>query len=408
MKIFAIILLFSLAFADLKPKHCRPCDTGTSVDELNEYRKKVEYLMKEFESVSKLHKSCLSERFIVLTALHFSEGHFSFDREEFVNYDVFFRGVKDLKICGTEHFLPDSWPTDRDFPDFKPIFDSLRSLNPVLYSDQVDAWSYAFSLLKSYLTQCVSKDHPLDQDFFNKYGPGQDIANVTFLPKSRNFVEFSFKHRFLPELRGFKEDSRMYTDALKDSLKYVEQHFTARVFVPTTGETGSITESGLNDPLGFQVLWVKKDYPFRVLHNLELRGNVNGNLSVYVFEGNGKLREVETLRNIRTEGNAIISLREFNLNLNDKDIVLFDIEGEGSLSKGSLAGNVGRVLMKNIVLINKSIARNRFKNPKVGQMFEVENAENGVDAVLELAREKEVGKRRSPIVMVEERKEKDY
>ena len=64
--------------------------------------------------------------------------------------------------------------------------------------------------------------------------------------------------------------------------------------------------------------------------------------------------------------------------------------------------------MKNLVLINKRIARNRFKNPKVGQMFEVENAANGVDAVLELAKQKEVGKRRTPVVMVEERKENDY
>ena len=368
----------------------------------------MDNLVKEFESVSKLHKNCLSQRFIVLTGLHFSEGHFSFDREEFVNYDVFFRGVKELKICGTEHFLPESWPTDRDFPDFKPIFESLRNLNPILYSDQVDAWGDSFSLLKSYLNQCVSKEHPLDQDFFNKYGPGTDVANVTFIPKSRNFVEFSFKHRFLPELMGFKEDGRMYTEALKDSLKYVEQHFTARVFVPTTGETGGYAESGLSDPLGFQVLWVKIDYPFRVLHSIALRGNINGNLSVYVFEGNGKLKEVETLRNIKTEGNALISLRDFNLNLNDKDIVLFDIEGEGSLAKGSFGENIGRVIMKNLVLINKRIARNRFKNPKVGQMFEVENAANGVDAVLELAKQKEVGKRRTPVVMVEERKENDY
>ena len=152
----------------------------------------------------------------------------------------------------------------------------------------------------------------------------------------------------------------MCTDALKDSLRYVEQHFNARVFVPTTGEaTGrtSSESSGFNDPVGFQVLWVKNDYPFRVLHSIALRGNVNGNLIVYVFEGNGKLRDVETLRNIQTQGDAVISLREFNLNLNDKDIILFDIEGEGELARGSFGGNVGRVVMKNLVLFNKGIQR---------------------------------------------------
>ena len=403
MKIFLCILFLLFFVAHSKPSHCPPCDKGSTVEELNDYKKKVDNVLKELEEISKLHKACLNEQFIVLTAVDFSNGFFSFTREEFVNYERFFLLIKDLQICGTDHLIPDSWPSERELPDLKPILQKLKDKNPVLYSDQLDAWSYTLSLFKSYLTQCTSKNQPLDHAFFNKFGPGMDIVNVTFNPKSRSNSDFSFRHRFLPELSGYTEDRKIATEAFNDALKYIETHFVPRFLVPTSDYAqGSSLQS---DPVGFQLLWTKGNNPFKVLNGIKLRGNINGNLTVYVFDGNGRLREVETIKNIKTEGEALISLLDFNVDLNDKDIVLFDVEGEGGLSNGSTGENtIGKVVTKNLVLINKSIQRYRFKNPKVGQNFEVQNTETGVLAVLELARKEEGGKRKSPVLKVETEK----
>ena len=404
MKVFLCIIFLFFFVAHSKPSHCPPCDKGSTVEELNDYKKKVDNVLKELEEISKLHKECLNKQFIVLTAVEFSEGFFSFTREEFVNYERFFQLIKDLQICGTEHLLPDSWPSERELPDLKPIFQKLKEKNPVLYSDQLYAWSSTLSLFKSYLTQCTSKSQPLDHAFFNKFGPGMDIVNVTFTPKSRSNNAFSFRHRFLPELSGYTEDRKIATDAFNDALKYIEAHFVPRFFVPTGESTqGNSLQS---DPVGFQLLWTKGNNPFKVLHGLKLRGNINGYLTVYVFDGNGRLKEVESsYKRIKTEGEAVISLSDFNVDLNDKDIVLFDVDGEGGLSHGgSGESTIGKAITNNLVLINKSIPRYRFKNPKVGQNFEVQNTETGVVVVLELMRKEEGGKRRSPVVNVEAEK----
>ena len=155
----------------------------------------------------------------------------------------------------------------------------------------------------------------MEHDFFKKYGPGTDVESVTFIPKTSSNKDFSFTHRFLPELIGYTEDEKMSQDSFKDALRFVDTHFTPRVYLLTKIDGQQEKDITQSDPIGFQMLWVKGKYPFNVLNSMKLRGNVNGNLTVYVFEGNGKLREVETIKNIKTEGETMISLKDFNLNL---------------------------------------------------------------------------------------------
>ena len=84
-------LLSSLLFFLCKAIQCPSYDQGITVEQSNNYKKRLDNLMKEREEIAKLHKKCLNERFIVLTELRFSDGTFSFRREEFVNYEIFFQ-----------------------------------------------------------------------------------------------------------------------------------------------------------------------------------------------------------------------------------------------------------------------------------------------------------------------------
>ena len=64
-------------------------------------------------------------------------------------------------------------------------------------------------------------------------------------------------------------------------------------------------------------------------------------------------------------------------------------------------GVVGIAALNNLMIINMRIKRNKLKNPKVGQFFEVDNTENGVEMELELARKEEGGKRKSPVLKID-------
>ena len=102
----------------------------------------------------------------------------------------------------------------------------------------------------------------------------------------------------------------MTKESFKDFLRYVDTYFIPRVFVNTSAEEQQHRNIIQSDLFGFQVLWAKETHPFNVLTSLNLRGNFNGSLTIYVFECNGKLRDLETIKNIKTNGNATIILKE--------------------------------------------------------------------------------------------------
>ena len=64
-----------------------------------------------------------------------------------------------------------------------------------------------------------------------------------------------------------------------------------------------------------------------------------------------------------------------------------------------------KVNVNNLILINKSIPKTRFKNPKIGKNFEVEDSGNRVEAVLELARKEEGRTRKRVDLTIEVDKE---
>ena len=198
----------------------------------------------------------------------------------------------------------------------------------------------------------------------------------------------------------------MTKQSFKDFFRYVDSYFIPRVFVNTSASAEEQQHRNIaqSDLFGFQVLWAKETHQFNVLTSLNLRGNFNGSLTIYVFEYNGKLRDVEAIENIKTNGNATIILKDFNMDLNDKDIVMFEIEGEGGLSKVN-STTVKKVNVNNLILINKSIPKTRFKNPKIGKNFEVEDSGNRVEAVLELARKEEGRTRKRVDLTIEVDKE---
>ena len=87
------------------------------------------------------------------------------------DYHEFFQNLISLEICGTERVLPYSWSIYAlDLTDFNPVFEKLMEKNALMYSDQVEAWSKSFALLRNYLMKC-SENQPVEQEFFKKYGP---------------------------------------------------------------------------------------------------------------------------------------------------------------------------------------------------------------------------------------------
>ena len=165
MLIYPIFWLFSRS----KAKTCPSQDQGITVDQLNNYKKKVHNLIKEGEEIINLHNKCLDNRFIMLNDVYFINGVFSL--YQIFDYNEFFKNVFSLEICDTERVLPNSWPHgELEFPVFNQAFEKLMEKNALMYSDQVEAWSKSFALLRNYLMKC-SENQPVEQEFFKKYGP---------------------------------------------------------------------------------------------------------------------------------------------------------------------------------------------------------------------------------------------
>ena len=410
MNYYLVSLLISFLLVNLVVPKDPTWDADKAYDKIKDYTKIMESLLKLAEEGMNLHEKCENLHFNAITALHFSGAKLTFDQSEGLDYEEgFFSNIKKFEESDKEHFvMPKELPNKAKFPNLREFFlENFKNKNPWIYENQAIEWQNSLNRLVRFLSQCNSKDNIFNHEFIRKYDK-QGIENVTFYPRQKNQGNFSFSHSFVGENNDFSDDARM-PSSLTDALKYIEKHFVGRLKLPTSIPSSETSSENIEirNPFGFQILWNKEERNFNVLRDITLRGDIHGNLLVYVFEGNGKLKDMETLRNIRTEGEALITLSEININLNDKDVILFDVEGEGTLAKtGTYEHNTG-VAVNGMVIVNKHIPAWRFKNPKVGMIFDLEGCGYALDGDLELARKEESGKRKSPVVLVR-KKEENY
>ena len=404
MNYYLAFLLISFLLLNIVAPKDPNWDADRAYDKIKSYNKIMESLFKLAEEGMNLHEKCKNLRFNAITGLHFSGTKLTFEQAEGLDYEeVFFSNIKAFEESDKEHFvMPQELPTKARFPNLREFFlENFKDKNPWIYENQAREWQNSLYRLVRFLSQCSSKDNIINHDFIRKYDK-QGIENVTFYPRQKNQGNFSYSHSFVDENNDFSDETRMPA-SLTDALKYVDKHFVGRLKLPTSiiGSESSSEHIETRNPFGFQIFWNKEDRNFNVLRDITLRGDIQGNLSVYVFEGNGKLKDMETLRNIRTEGEAVITLSEININLNDKDVILFDVEGEGSLANTGISEHNTGVIVNGMVIVNKHIPAWRFKNPKVGTVFDLERCGYALNAELELGRKEESGKRKTPVVLVQ-------
>jgi hypothetical protein len=270
--------------------------------------------------------------------------------------------------------------------------------------------------VKNYLSQCSNKEHVLDLDIFKKNGPGTDVEAVTFIPKTKYLSDHQFVYDFIEESETDQLDvprpleDKVITPLLIDLLKFIDTHFKAQIstFVYTDNHH-QISVSPLKHtedprgPQGFQLIQRKSNFPFMVLKDLKVKLSLVGNLILYVFDSNGKLKETETVKGLCTKGVAWITLSDMNIVLQDKDIVMLGYEGEGALEKRESEENLeifGLAKNLNVMLMNYYIKRDNFEKPKIGQQYALDNTKITLDAELVLIRSGDGEKRKAATVSI--------
>jgi hypothetical protein len=206
------------------------------------------------------------------------------------------------------------------------------------------------------------------------------------------------------------DKDKVITPLLIDLLKFIDTHFKAQIstFVYTDNHH-QISVSPLKHtedprgPQGFQLIQRKSNFPFMVLKDLKVKLSLVGNLILYVFDSNGKLKETETVKGLCTKGVAWITLSDMNIVLQDKDIVMLGYEGEGALEKRESEENLeifGLAKNLNVMLMNYYIKRDNFEKPKIGQQYALDNTKITLDAELVLIRSGDGEKRKAATVSI--------
>lgn len=276
------------------------------------------------------------------------------------------------------------------------IINRFHEKTPILFEPGLLRLLDALQSIRTYLLQCLSKEKVLQAEIFRNNGPGEDISDVTFITNNPLLSGFTFNYEFTRDLSQSElPDGRLLTPILQDLFTMIERHFTPYVFTPIY-PLGSIPLSllplkNLEDPRGpqgVQVIFLKEEYRFRVLSSIFIRLDLEGTLIIYVFDSNGKLKESLKIPEINTHGPANVLIRGLNLQVQDHDSLMLYYEGEGAIRRRETnSSGEAFTVIRNIMLLNKYILRDRFESPSIGQKFEIESCKHALDAELVFVRQ---------------------
>ena len=376
-----ILLLCSLSLYFSQYDTCTSGNSPTA-DELNKHKKFVDLLLELNKRNIELWSKCKGENFVAVGQVSFDGERMKVLKYENVSIGLFFHGVEKFEekqsSCSTFRDEDDELPKN-SYVDQSNALRRLYEKNPLIYQLHALEWAQALQSAKGYLTQCTSKEKIHDLEFFKKNG---DVEDVVFTPK--NSFEFSFAYDVL-------QGEKIATPIFTDLLKFVNTHFLTHVFVPDrvsldsseTETVEAIKHTEDQGPHGFQFILRKDNFNFKHLKEVSVNINLEGNLFLYIFDSHGKMKSMQSSKNVRTNGLTLFKFTNLNIQLQDKDILLFDYEGTGAFAKRSQ--NIHSAT-KSVVMMNNYIKRNNFKNPKIGTTFEIDNADSIVDASFVLGR----------------------
>jgi len=389
-----ILLLCSLSLYFSQYDTCTSGNSPTA-DELNKHKKFVDLLLELNKRNIELWSKCKGENFVAVSSINFDGERMKLEISENKSIGQFFDVVEESEIlhssCSTFRDEDDVLPKN-SYVDQSNALRKLYDKNPIIYEQHLNAWAKALQSVKRYLTQCT-KERIQDLEFFKKIG---DVEDVFFSPKHSFNSQFSFVYDVLNEntpQMDLKKEEKLATPILIDHLKFVDIHYFSRVIVPPpdqdhdsydssdTGEAIKHTED--QGPHGFQLIFRKDNFNFKHLKEASVNVNLEGNLFLYIFDSHGKMKSMESRKNVRTNGLTLFKFTNLNIQLQDKDILLFDYEGTGAFAKTSQ--NLYSAT-KSVVMMNNYIKRNNFKNPKIGATFEIDKTDSTVDAIFVLGR----------------------
>ena len=397
MRILALFVFFSVLIL-CHSSDCS-CEKSPTVDEINHYKKLLDSLLETNKNNLELWKKCGSENAPAIERITFKDGRFTLKRAGNISFTEYFQNVAETQrnTCGRSHERVDELPSST-YIDQSRNLRKLYDLNPLIFEKLASTWKGDLQSVQSYLSQCAGKESIFSLGFFKNFGSGNEVEELQFSPKSNDTCEFSFEYKIT--------SGKVLAPPLVDLLKYVENHFNALLTTLTyTDQHEALSlfalkhEEDPRGPQGFQLNFRRENNNFLVVKSLKIRAELEGDLQVFVFDKNRRLRDQETVRGIKTDGSEWVSLNDINLSVQNKDYIMFDYIGEGAFAKRSYHQDFQVYQVNNALSIsNAYIRRDNMKKDRKDHQFEIDDCSLALEVELSLVRKENAEKRNSPTV----------
>ena len=403
MRILALFLFFS-ALVLCYSSDCS-CEKSPTVEEIRNYQKLIDSLLEINKNNLELWKKCSSENLQTIERISFKDGRFLLKKSGNITFTNYFQNVAETQrnTCGRSHERVDELPSSTYIDQSRNIR-KLYDLNPLIFENLAATWKRDLQSVQSYLSQCAGKESIFSLGFFKNLG--NEVEELQFSPKSNDTCEFSFEYKLT--------SGKVLAAPLVDLLKYVENHFNVMLTTLTyTEQHESLSLFALKHdedprgPQGFQLHFQRENNNFLVVKSLKIRAELEGDLQVFVFDKNRRLRDQETVRGVKTDGSEWISLNDINLSIQNKDYIMFDYIGEGAFAKRSFNQDFQVYQVNNALSIgNAYIRRDNMKKDRKDHQFEIDDCSLAMEVELSLVRKENAEKRNSPTVRLLKKVEK--
>lgn len=397
MRILALFLFF-LALSICHSFDCT-CEKSPTVEEINNYRKLIDSLLETNKKNLELWKKCVSENAPTIERIAFKDGRFTLKKSGNISFAELFQNVTETQrnTCGSSHERVDELPSS-SYVDQSRNLRKLYDLNPIIFEKLASAWKTDLQSANSYLNQCAGKETIFSLNFFKHLAPGNEIEDLQFLPKSNDTCELSFEYKL--------STGNAQTPPLVDFLKYVENHYITMMTTFTFSEQHeSISLFPLTHtedprgPQGFQLHFKRENNNFLVVKSMRIRAELDGDLEVFVLDKNRRIRDRETVKGVKTDGSQWISLNDINLNIQNKDYIMFDYIGLGAFAKRSLNQDFQAYQVNNALSVsNVYIRRDNLGKDRKDHQFEVDNCSVALEVEFSLVKKENAERRKSPTV----------
>ena len=397
--IFSFLLLSCSLVLSHSDHQCH-CEQGPSEDQIKSYKKNIQSCFDLNKQNLDLFSKCSNERYTPLSSISFQNNQFQISKYNTTSFLPYFKSIERNRASCGNILLPEDQLPDQEYHDLSKIISRFHEKTPILFEPTLLRLLDALHSIKTYLLQCTSKDKVLQAEIFRNNGPGEDISDVTFLPKNDLFSGFTFNYDFMRGLSQSEQpDGKLLTPLLQDLLNVVDRHFIPSIITPIYPSDSVplplFPLQNLEDPRGpqgYQIVFLKEEYKFKVLSSINVRIELQGTLILYVFDSNGKLKESLRIPEINTYGPVRLLITGLNLQLQDHDSMMLYYEGEGAIGRRETkSSGEAFTVTRNLMFLNQYVLRDRFENPKVGHKFEIESCKHALDAEVEWVRQ--AGKR---------------